>query len=80
MNVWLLLMGEEGDYVLGPFTSVQIDADVALHTLTGRTILRRNALGWSLPDSSTYGDRFVVQQGGWDSPWGERGRRLKVDA
>lgn len=84
VNIWLLLFStESGEYVAGPFTSLSISPDSVDHTLTGKAILvvtqtRGYDPAWMLSWSSTFFERFVIQSGGAESPWGTRGRRLAI--
>jgi hypothetical protein len=82
VNVWLLLIEKRitgaTERALGPFTSVAIESDRIVDNLTGLEIIHRlPATGgaWGQGDGRTgHFDRIVIQQGGFESPWGERGR------
>jgi hypothetical protein len=77
MNVWLLVFTNVNtERVLGPFTNISIDGDEIRDLLTGRLIAARIDAGWRLNvnDLVIVGRRIVVQQGGFESPWGTRGQ------
>lgn len=78
MNVWILVFTNVNtERVLGPFTSIVIEKNEIVDMLTGNTIAYRNENGWLLrvSDLVIYARRMVIQQGGFTSPWGERGQR-----
>jgi hypothetical protein len=81
MNVWLLVIEkritQNVEHVLGPFTAVAIEDDRIIDSLTGQTILRRrDPEGYWYDGDGRTGkfDRVVIQQGGFESPWGDRGK------
>ena len=77
MNVWIYVVTNVAtEHVLGPFTSVTLEDDTLVDGLTGTTIMHRVDGDWMLNIHSSVivVRRIVIQQGGWDSPWGERGR------
>jgi hypothetical protein len=75
MNVWLLLIGDRGERVLGPFAGVSILPWSIRDALTGDLVVKlTGAAVYMLPDGSGHFDRVVIQSGTFESPWGDRGR------
>jgi hypothetical protein len=81
VNVWIIVFTNVNtERILGPFTSLIVDEDAIVDGLTGNTIIYRNDTGWllNIPDLVIYGRRIVIQSGGFESPWGERGKPAKI--
>lgn len=78
MNVWIYVLTNVGtERVFGPFTGIYFEDDEFSDGLTGNVIMRRDDSGvWVLTIDGVVlvAKRVVFQQGGWTSPWGERGK------
>lgn len=78
MNVWMLAFSNVGtERAVGPFTAITFEVDRLVDTLTGRTIASQDNNGWYIETGPRrdrlHFDRAVIQQGGFESPWGTRG-------
>lgn len=82
MNVWILAFSNVNtERVFGPFSAVAVQSDTLTDPLTGRQLAHRldvypSSWLFALHNGASIAvDRFVIQQGGFESPWGERGIR-----